>query len=188
MLIDTARGPLVLKVYAPKHKMIERFLKSCIKKDYYENLIYQTDRVRGEGVQSINDYFLLAERKTLNFAHYYIMLIEYIEGVGLNEYLEISEDLKDQLSESIKELHQHGMVSGDPHKGNFIVSEKGLRLIDLSGKKTTAVLKAKDRIDLERHYNIKNELKDFGYTYLIFKKKIKKVIRDVKVKLGLKSK
>lgn len=52
------------------------------------------------------------------------MLIEYIEGVGLNEYLEISEDLKDQLSESIKELHQHGMVSGDPHKGNFIVSEK----------------------------------------------------------------
>ena len=34
----------------------------------------------------------------------------------------------------------------------------------------------------------KNELKDFGYTYLIFKKKIKKVIRDVKVKLGLKSK
>ena len=161
ILIDTARGPLVLKVYAPKHKMTERFLKSCIKKDYYENLIYQTDRVRGEGIQSINDYFLLAERKTLNFAHYYIML---------------------------KELHQHGMVSGDPHKGNFIVSEKGLRLIDLSGKKTTAVLKAKDRIDLERHYNIKNELKDFGYTYLIFKKKIKKVIRDVKVKLGLKSK
>ncbi|EJF8280734.1 TPA: lipopolysaccharide core heptose(II) kinase RfaY, partial [Escherichia coli] len=188
ILIDTARGPLVLKVYAPKHKMIERFLKSCIKKDYYENLIYQTDRVRGEGIQSINDYFLLAERKTLNFAHYYIMLIEYIEGIGLNEYLEISEELKDQLSESIKELHQHGMVSGDPHKGNFIVSEKGLRLIDLSGKKTTAVLKAKDRIDLERHYNIKNELKDFGYTYLIFKKKIKKAIRDVKVKLGLKSK
>lgn len=188
ILIDTARGPLVLKVYAPKHKMIERFLKSCVKKDYYENLIHQTDRVRGEGIQSINDYFLLAERKTLNFAHYYIMLIEYIEGVGLNEYLEISEDLKEQLSESIKELHQHGMVSGDPHKGNFIVSEKGLRLIDLSGKKTTAVLKAKDRIDLERHYNIKNELKDFGYTYLIFKKKIKKAIRDVKVKLGLKSK
>ncbi|HEC5190888.1 lipopolysaccharide core heptose(II) kinase RfaY, partial [Escherichia coli] len=29
---------------------------------------------------------------------------------------------------------------------------------------------------------------DFGYTYLIFKKKIKKAIRDVKVKLGLKSK
>ncbi|EJE0808173.1 lipopolysaccharide core heptose(II) kinase RfaY, partial [Escherichia coli] len=188
ILIDTARGPLVLKVYAPKHKMAERFLKSCVKKDYYENLIYQTDRVRGEGIQSINDYFLLAERKTLNFSHYYIMLIEYIEGVGLNEYSEISEDLKHQLSESIKELHQHGMVSGDPHKGNFIVSEKGLRLIDLSGKKTTAVLKAKDRIDLERHYNIKNELKDFGYTYLVFKKKIKKAIRDVKIKLGLKNK
>ncbi|RFQ61832.1 hypothetical protein CRD98_30345, partial [Escherichia coli] len=36
----------------------------------------------GEGIQSINDYFLLAERKTLNFAHYYIMLIEYILKVS----------------------------------------------------------------------------------------------------------
>ncbi|EHV92072.1 lipopolysaccharide core biosynthesis family protein [Escherichia coli DEC7B] len=57
--------------------------------------------------------------------------------------------------------------------GNYEGISQGLRLIDLSGKKTTAVLKAKDRIDLERHYNIKNELKDFGYTYLIFKKKLK---------------
>ncbi|EHL0927316.1 lipopolysaccharide core heptose(II) kinase RfaY, partial [Escherichia coli] len=32
------------------------------------------------------------------------------------------------------------------------------------------------------------ELKDFGYTYLVFKKKIKKAIRDVKIKLGLKNK
>lgn len=186
ILIDTLRGPIVLKVFAPKHKKVERFLKSCIKKDYYENLIYQTNRVRSEGVNSINDYYLLAEYKTLNFAHYFIMLIEYIEGVGLEEYKEIPEDIKLQLAESIKELHAHGMVSGDPHKGNFIVSEKGLRLIDLSGKKISPVLKAKDRIDLERHYGIKNEIQDSGYNSLLFKKRLKAIIRDIKIKLGLK--
>lgn len=80
------------------------------------------------------------------------------------------------------------MVFGDFYKGNFIVFEKGLRLIDFLGKKIIVVLKVKDCIDFEWYYNIKNELKDFGYIYFIFKKKIKKVIRDVKVKLGLKSK
>ena len=48
ILIDTARGPLVLKVYAPKHKMIERFLKSCVKKDYYEKHKYFELKINNE--------------------------------------------------------------------------------------------------------------------------------------------
>lgn len=186
VLIETERGPMVLKVFAPTHKKAERFLKSCVKKDYYENLIYQTNRVRSEGVTSINDYYLLAERKTLNFSQYFIMLIEYIEGEGLEQYAEVPETLKRQIAESIKELHEHGMVSGDPHKANFIVSNDGLRLIDLSGKKISPLLKAKDRIDLERHYGIRNDLYDSGYKSLIFKKKIKNIIREIKFDLGLK--
>lgn len=186
VLIETERGPMVLKVFAPKYKKTERFLKSCVKKDYYENLIYQTNRVRSEGVTSINDYYLLAERKTLNFSHYFIMLIEYIEGKGLEQYEDVPEPIKEQIADSIKELHDHGMVSGDPHKANFIVSNEGLRLIDLSGKKTSPLLKAKDRIDLERHYGIENSLHDSGYNSLIFKRKIKNIIREIKYKLGLK--
>lgn len=186
ILIETERGPIVLKVFAPKHKKVERFLKSCVKRDYYENLIYQTNRVRSEGVSSINDYYLLAEKKTLNFSHYFIMLIEYIEGTGLEQYVDVPEHIKKEISDSIKELHDHGMVSGDPHKANFIVSEQGLRLIDLSGKKTSPLLKAKDRLDLERHYGIKNTLHDSGYNSLLFKKKLKNIIREIKVKLGLK--
>lgn len=52
------------------------------------------------------------------------------------------------------------MVSGDPHRGNFIIENGEVRIIDLSGKRASAQRKAKDRIDLERHYGIKNEVKD----------------------------
>lgn len=63
------------------------------------------------------------------------------------------------------------MVSGDPHRGNFIIENGEVRIIDLSGKRASAQRKAKDRIDLERHYGIKNEIKDLGYYLLVYRKK-----------------
>lgn len=188
VLIDTARGPMVLKVFVPKTKKLERFLKSFFKKDYYENLIYQTDRVWNEGVRSVNDQYLLAEAKILNYAHVFIMLIEYIKGTELERLDTISAGVKEQIRASIDELHQHDMVSGDPHKGNFIVTEQGIRLIDLSGKKSSALRKAKDRLDLEKHYAIKNEIKDFAYYRFLYKRKLRRFMKRTKHKLGLRRK
>lgn len=78
---------------------------------------------------------------------------------------------KNKIQQSINALHKHGMVSGDPHRGNFIIKNGEVRIIDLSGKRASAQRKAKDRIDLERHYGIKNEIKDLGYYLLVYRKK-----------------
>ena len=182
LLIDTQYGKMILKIFAPKVKKNERFLKAMVKGDYYEMLFKQTERVRKEGLDSVNDFYLLAEKKTLRFAHYYIMLIEYIEGVELVDIPDIDDNLKAQIKASISGLHQHGMVSGDPHKGNFIIQDGVVRIIDLSGKSPSAMRMAKDRVDLERHYGIVNELKDAGYYRLIYKKKLRNFIRKLKGK------
>ncbi|EHV67201.1 lipopolysaccharide core heptose(II) kinase rfaY [Escherichia coli DEC6D] len=50
--------------------------------------------MRNEGLHSLNDFYLLAERKTLRFVHTYIMLIEYIDGVELCDIPDIDETLK----------------------------------------------------------------------------------------------
>ncbi|MDI5025288.1 lipopolysaccharide core heptose(II) kinase RfaY, partial [Salmonella enterica subsp. enterica serovar Montevideo] len=126
-------------------------------------LFYQTDRVRQEGYDALNDFYLLAEVKTLRYVHTYIMIIEYIEGVELADMSDISSDIKSKIKHSIEGLHQHGMVSGDPHKGNFILQDGEIRIIDLSGKRPSRQRMAKDRIDLERHYGIENTSKDLGY-------------------------
>ena len=173
MLIDTDYG---------KVKRNERFFKSLLKGDYYERLFEHTQKVRNEGLHSLNDFYLLAERKTLRFVHTYIMLIEYIDGVELCDIPDIDETLKNKIQQSIRSLHEHGMVSGDPHRGNFIIENGEVRIIDLSGKRASAQRKAKDRIDLERHYGIKNEVKDLGYYLLVYRKKIRNLMRRLKGK------
>ena len=182
MLIDTDYGKLVLKVFSPKIKRNERFFKSLLKGDYYERLFEQTQKVRNEGLHTLNDFYLLAERKTLQFVPPPPMLIEYIDGLALCDLSNIDNELKNKIQQSIHSLHQHGMVSGDPHRGNFIIKNGEVRIIDLSGKRASAQRKAKDRIDLERHYGIKNEIKDLGYYLLVYRKKMRNIMRRLKGK------
>ncbi|MDL4914482.1 MAG: lipopolysaccharide core heptose(II) kinase RfaY [Enterobacterales bacterium endosymbiont of Blomia tropicalis] len=78
------------------------------------------------------------------------------------------------------------MVSGDPHKGNFIISDNGLRLIDLSGKKINKMRIAKDYIDLERHLGINAFHKGFFYHWVKKKSQFRK--RFKAFKLALKGK
>ncbi|MDA8496216.1 lipopolysaccharide core heptose(II) kinase RfaY [Kluyvera georgiana] len=45
-LIDTEYGKYILKIFSPKTRKAERFLKSFIKGDYYKHLIVKTDRAK----------------------------------------------------------------------------------------------------------------------------------------------
>ncbi|EAQ7353600.1 lipopolysaccharide core heptose(II) kinase RfaY, partial [Salmonella enterica] len=145
-------------------------------------LFHQTDRVRREGFAALNDFYLLAEIKTLRYVKTYVMIIEYIAGIELVDMPEISDEVRGKIKQSIYSLHQHGMVSGDPHKGNFILQGNEIRIIDLSGKRPSRQRKAKDRIDLERHYGIKNNVRDIGFYLLIYKKKLRNFLRRIKGK------
>ncbi|EDW0051466.1 lipopolysaccharide core heptose(II) kinase RfaY [Salmonella enterica] len=182
VLIDTDCGKYILKIFSPKVKKTERFLKSLVKGDYYEKLFRQTARVRHEGFEALNDFYLLAEIKTLRYVKTYVMLIEYIEGIELVDMPEISDEVREKIKRSIFFLHQHNMVSGDPHKGNFILQGNKIRIIDLSGKRPSRQRRAKDRIDLERHYGIKNDVKDIGFYLLIYKKKLRNFLHRIKGK------
>ncbi|ELI2819011.1 heptose kinase, partial [Salmonella enterica] len=71
VLINTDYGKYILKVFSPKVKNTERFFKSLVKGDYYEKLFHQTDRVRREGFATLNDFYLLAEIKTLRYVKTY---------------------------------------------------------------------------------------------------------------------
>ncbi|HFZ8994771.1 TPA: lipopolysaccharide core heptose(II) kinase RfaY [Citrobacter freundii] len=182
-LIDTQYGRYVFKVFAPKTKRNERFLKSFVKGDYYKKLIFETNRVRRTGLIFPNDFYFLAERKIFNYASVFLMLIEYIEGTELNDLPYIPDDVKLQIKKSMQALHRLKMVSGDPHRGNFIVSGDSIRIIDLSGKNFTAERAARDRIAIERHLGIQNEIKDFGYYSVVYKTKLRKLIKKIKGKI-----
>ena len=181
-LIETKYGRYVLKVFSPKNKKYERFFKSFVKGDYYKNLILQTDRVRSAGITFPNDFYLLAERKIFNYASLFIMLIEYIEVTELNDLPLVTDTIKAEIKTAMEQLHTAGMLSGDPHKGNFIVSPSGVRIIDLSGKRCNAQRMAQDRMAMARHLGIENEIKDIGYYTVIYKNKLRNFIKRLKGK------
>lgn len=67
LLVDSGGGNLnkkyIVKIFSPQNNKMERFIKSFFKGDYYLNLLRETQRVYSEGFTSINDFYLLAERK-----------------------------------------------------------------------------------------------------------------------------
>ncbi|STQ73040.1 lipopolysaccharide core heptose(II) kinase RfaY [Hafnia alvei] len=184
-LINTPHGKFVFKVFAPKEKKVERFFKSFVKGDYYLNLLLQTDRVRNEGITFPNDFYLLAEKKIFNYASVFIMIIEFVDGIELSDVEDFNENIRTEIHNKMNELHQHNMVSGDPHKGNFILSQDGIRIIDLSGKACNAKRKAKDRIDMERHLNIDNAVNDFAYYSVVYRNILRQKIKSFKAKIKM---
>lgn len=185
-LIDTEKGPMVLKLFVPKHKKFERILKSLIKKDYYQSLIYKTDNAVNHGATMINDIYLLAQRKICNYAYVHIILMEYIDGTQIINLEPISDELKSEIKTVLEQLHTYDMVSGAPHKENTMVTKDGVKFIDLSGKRCTCVSRAKDRMELERYLGIKNLKKDWGYYVYISIKNTRKSIKNIRKKLGLR--
>ena len=83
-LVEKDGRLFVLKVFTPKEKRNERFLKSFFRGDYYLTLFKQTAMLRERNVTSPNDFHLLAETKIFNFASRFIMIIEYIPGVEMD--------------------------------------------------------------------------------------------------------
>ena len=185
-LIDTEKGPMVLKLFVPKHQKFERILKSLIKKDYYQSLIYKTDNAISHGATMINDIYLLAQRKICNYAYVHIILMEYIDGTQIINLEPISDELKSEIKTVLEQLHTYDMVSGAPHKENTMVTKDGVKFIDLSGKRCTCVSRAKDRMELERYLGIKNLKKDWGYYVYISIKNTRNSIRNIRKKLGLR--
>jgi heptose II phosphotransferase len=137
-LLDTRHGKFVLKIYSPRSKLAERFVKSLFCKNYNENLIHRIDEAESDGYTFPNNFYLLAERRVLTFAKVSIMLFEYIPGPELRDIPAITPAMKSEIKESMREMHAREIISGDAHGGNFILSQQGIRIIDLSGKPYSA--------------------------------------------------
>lgn len=80
-------------------------------------MIVETDRVRSAGLTFPNDFYFLAERKIFNYASVFIMLIEYVEGVELNDMPIIPEDVKAEIKASMEKFACLKYAIGRPTPG-----------------------------------------------------------------------
>ena len=110
------------------------------------------------------------------------MIIEYIDGVQLPPINAWNDGLRQEISQMIENLHNRQVVSGDIHRGNFIqqIKDGKIRIIDLSGKRSSALRQAEDRVKMEQNLGIVNEKKDWAYRILKWKHKWRQGLRAIR--------
>ncbi|MCS2162878.1 LPS core heptose(II) kinase RfaY [Scandinavium sp. H11S7] len=169
-LLNTAYGQFVLKVYSPQKKRLEKFAKSLLRPNDNENLIKKIDLAQTQGHTFPNDFYLLAERRTLKFAHLSIMLFEYIPGPELRHLPAIPQDVVHDVKTAMQQMHEMKIISGDAHEGNFILSDNGVRIIDLSGKPCNAKRKIEDSITAHIRLGVHFEPRNLWEKFLVSRK------------------
>ncbi|PWW07828.1 lipopolysaccharide core heptose(II) kinase RfaY [Mangrovibacter plantisponsor] len=154
-LIEIDKKLYVIKIYSPQRKRVEKFIKSLFRGSYNENLIRKIDSAHDNGCMIPNDFFLLAEKKILSFPYLSIMLLEFIPGDNASQPNNMPTTLSQKIISAVTTMHSQGIISGDPHKGNFIITAKGdIRAIDLSGKACNAKNIAKDFTLMKKIYGL----------------------------------
>lgn len=128
MLIDTDYGKLILKVFSPKVKRNERFFKSLLKGDYYERLLSKLKSTKWR-VKYPQWFLFVGWAKNLTIRPYLYHDYRVYWWCRVVWYTRYWWCTKNKIQQSINSLHQHGMVSGDPHRGNFIIKMVRLELL-----------------------------------------------------------
>lgn len=162
-----------LKINRPANKIVGRKIKALLKGSYFSSLIFRVDKARNEKCFSMCDVYLVAEKKHFRFARESFVLMEWIDGPLLSDSEELHNKYKNEVGVLLKNLHQHGISSGDVHPGNFIVSSSGLKIIDLSGRGASAIDRAKDFIGLKNKFGVEVDLDAWGVRLVLLRSKLR---------------
>ncbi|MDC7691935.1 lipopolysaccharide core heptose(II) kinase RfaY [Vogesella indigofera] len=170
-----------LKINRPTNKIIGRKVKALLKGSYFSSLILRVDKARAEECFSMCDVYLVAEKKHFRFARESFVLMEWIDGPLLSDSEELRNKYKNEVGDLLKNLHQHGISSGDVHPGNFIVSNAGLKIIDLSGRGASAIDRAKDFIGLKNKFGVEADVNSWAISLVLLRSKLRAFLKKARV-------
>ena len=142
----------VLKYRTMRIRHIESKLSRFVFGEMFSRIMRLSNRAFSQGCDFIQRVYFVAEKYEGHFSHS-IALFEYIEGTPLSEEDTI-QDYLPQMLDRVAELHEYGLAFCDPNPGNFIMTEDGLKVIDLSFRNSFRVCKAKDVVMLKENYGV----------------------------------
>lgn len=131
----------------------------------YSRLIKFTNRAIGRGCPVVQDVFLVAEKMDGPSCQEAYLIAEYVEGQSFvaEEYVEgrtvdqMERDFRPWLpamGETLADLHDWGLASNDVQPGNFILTDNGLKVIDLSLDSPILICQANDMLKMRGWYHV----------------------------------
>lgn len=158
----------IIKCEKERDKRLEKRIMRMISGPFYSRLLMRLVKAQNKGCSVTNDIYFVAEKMQGRESVETWIIAEYVEGTVLSELDDITPYYA-QMKSVISQLHQYGLSSNDIHAGNFVLTDDGLKVIDLSDYGNFTICKANDLIALKRLYGIEPDSKSFTYRFIRFR-------------------
>ena len=171
----------IIKCEKERDKRLEKRLMRIISGPYYSRLLYRLVKAQSQGCVATNDIYFVAEKIKFRESLETWIIAEFVEGTVLTEIQDITPYYL-EIKTIINQLHVHGLSSNDIHSGNFVLTDGGLKVIDLSDYGNLAICKANDLIALKRFYGLEPERKNLIYRLIMFRDSFRHWSRKIRGK------
>lgn len=152
-IINVDDRQLVVKYDSrPTDHLDSRIIRS-IRGPVFRSLMKRSNEAIRRGCDIIPRIFLVAEKMAGAIAAESVMIAEYIVGRVLADETDKA-SYKGEIKRVLEKLHSFDLAHVDAHHGNFIVTEQGLKLIDLSCRDSITVGRARDVLRVKRSMGV----------------------------------
>ncbi|CAK7072547.1 lipopolysaccharide core heptose(II) kinase RfaY [Providencia sp.] len=158
----------IIKCEKERDKRLEKRIMRIISGPFYSTLLKRLVVAQNKGCTVTNDIYFVAEKIKCRESIETWIIAEYVEGTVLSELDDIT-PYYEEMKSVIHQLHQYGLSSNDVHTGNFVLTDNGLKVIDLSDYGNLSICKANDLIALQRFYGIEPDHKNLIYRFIRFR-------------------
>ncbi|HBO24693.1 MULTISPECIES: lipopolysaccharide core heptose(II) kinase RfaY [unclassified Providencia] len=159
---------LIIKCEKERDKRLEKRLMRMISGPYYSRLLHRLVKAQNQGCMITNDIYFIAEKVKCRESVETWIIAEFVEGRVLTELEDIT-PYYFEIETIINQLHAYGLSSNDIHAGNFVLTDNGLKVIDLSDYGNLTICKVNDLIALKRFYGIEPTKKSLIYRLIMFR-------------------
>ncbi|MCC8189074.1 MAG: hypothetical protein LIP77_00365 [Planctomycetes bacterium] len=110
-------------------------------------------RAVDQGCDRTQDYLLVAERPLAPFVRESVVLLEYLAGEPLGRQPDLG-PFTEELRATVTNLIRHGLTLDDLSPFNFLVTDSGIKAIDLSCRRPTRLQAVKMLLKMNTRYGL----------------------------------
>ncbi|WP_369309283.1 lipopolysaccharide core heptose(II) kinase RfaY [Providencia rettgeri] len=171
----------IIKCEKERDKRIEKRVMRMLSGPFYSRLFMRLISAQNQGCNVTNDIYFVAEKMQCRESVETWIIAEYVEGTVLSQFDDLT-PYYPAIKSVIKQLHHYDLSSNDIHAGNFVLTDDGLKVIDLSDYGNLTICKANDLIALKRFYGIEPDKKNWAYRFIRFRDKFRHWSRKLRGK------
>ena len=168
----------VLKFAVNSHRSLESKLFAFLHGPLYARSMKKINRAIEAGCGVVQRIYLAAEKMRGGLSRESIIVAEFVPGTPLDKMADLSA-YRSQVAGVVTEAHRYGLTVIDMHPGNFVATDEGLKLIDLTQRTSLAVGKARDLVRLRERWGVEVPARGLVERLLVFGAAIQSRLRRI---------